>query len=104
MDYRSASTTIADPYRAGAELGDRLEHLKPDTVLIFCTIHYMDAIPDLVAGIRDILGTDVLLCGGTGDGIYETSGVASHGVSALGIRSDAKTQWKAVHVRGVRAD
>jgi hypothetical protein len=104
MDYRSAGTTIADPYRAGAELGDSLESLKPDTVLIFCTVHYMDAIPDLVAGIRDILGTDVLLCGGMGDGIYETSVVASHGVSALGIRSDGQTQWKAVHVRGVRAD
>jgi len=67
MNYRSASTRIADPYRAGAELGDRLESLNPDTVLVFCTMHYMDSIRDLVAGIRDVLGTDVLICGGTGD-------------------------------------
>ena len=104
MNYRSASTRIADPYRAGAELGAVLEGLGPETILVFCTIHYLDAIQDLVAGIRDVVGNDVLICGGTGDGIYETRGVAAHGVSALGIQADGQSQWKAVHVRGVHAD
>jgi len=104
MNYRSASTKVADPYRAGVDLGTKLESLRPQTILVFCTIHYVDAIHDLIAGIRDVLSNDVLICGGTGDGIYETAGVAAHGVSALGIYADSQSQWKAVLVRGVHAD
>jgi hypothetical protein len=104
MNYRSASTTVADPYRAGAELGEKLQSPIPDVVIVFLTIHYADAIQDLVAGIRDFLGNETLICGGTGDGIYETSGVAAHGVSALGIHTDGESQWRAAFVRGIGAD
>ena len=104
MRYQSASTKIADPFRAGAELGEKLAALHPDVVLVFCTVHYLDAIGDLAAGLQDVLGEDVVLCGGTGDGIYETGGVASHGVSALAINSEGESRWKAVLVRGVQAD
>jgi hypothetical protein len=104
MKYRSASTRITDPYRAGSELGEKLSDLIPDTVLIFCTIDYLDSIADLVAGLRDVLGEKVLICGGTGDGIYETSGVANQGANALGINSEGKAQWKAALVRGVKAN
>ncbi len=104
MKYQSASTKVADSYRAGAELGEKLAGLAPEAVLVFCTIHYIDAIQDLVAGLQDVLGEDVLICGGTGDGIYETGGVASHGVSALAIHTEGQSQWKAVLVRGVKAD
>jgi hypothetical protein len=104
MNYRSASSKVADPYRAGVELAEKLQSLNPETVLAFCTIHYLDAIQDLVAGLRDVLGNGVLICGGTGDGIYETNGVSAHGVSALGIRANGESLWKAVSVRGVGAD
>ena len=104
MKYRSASTKITDPYRAGAELGEKLADLCPETVLVFCTIHYLESIADLTAGFRDVLGEKILICGGTGDGIYETSGVANHGVNALGINSEGQAQWKAALVRGVKAD
>ena len=104
MNYCSASTTVADPYRAGAELGEKLQNLRPDVVIVFLTIHYADAVQDLVAGLRDFLGNEVLLCGGSGDGIYETSGAEAHGVSALGIHTDGESQWKAAFVRGVGAD
>ncbi len=104
MKYQSASTRIADPYRAGTELGEKLADLRPETVLVFCTIHYIDSVADLVAGIRDVVGEEVLICGGTGDGIYETNGVANHGASALGINPEGQSSWKAVLVRGVKAD
>jgi hypothetical protein len=104
MNYCSASTTVADPYRAGAELGEKLQNLRPDVVIVFLTIHYADAVQDLVAGLRDFLGNEVLLCGGSGDGIYETSGAEAHGVSALGIHTDGESQWRAAFVRGVGAD
>jgi hypothetical protein len=104
MKYRSSSTMVTDPYRAGAELGEKLADLFPETVLVFCTIHYFESIADLVAGLRDVLGEKVLICGGTGDGIYETHGAANHGVTALAINSEGQSQWRAALVRGVKAD
>jgi hypothetical protein len=104
MNYLSASTKIVDPFRAGVEIGDKLAGLPPEVVLVFCTIHYIDAIDDLVDGIKDVLGKDVLICGGTGDGIYETGGMANHGVCALGIQTEGQSQWKAVLVRDVKSD
>ncbi len=104
MKYLSASSKIADPFRAGAELGEKLTALAPETVLVFCTIHYIDSIPDLVDGIKDVLGDKVLICGGTGDGIYETGGMANSGVSALGIHGEGRSTWKAVMVRDVKTD
>jgi hypothetical protein len=51
-----------------------------------------------------VLGEKVLICGGTGDGTYESAGVASYGVCALGIHTAGESQWKAVLVRDVKAD
>ena len=102
MKYRSACTKVANPYRAGVDLGEKLADLAPETALVFCTIHYIDSIQDLVAGFRDVLGEKVLVCGGTGDGIYETSGVSNHGVNVLGIHGEGRSQWRASLVRGVK--
>jgi hypothetical protein len=104
MRYSSARTKTADPYRAGVDLGQKLEPSAPEVVLVFCTIHYVDAIRDLSTGIRDVLGDKVLVCGGTGDGTYETGGVANHGASALGIDTEGESQWRAKLFRGVHAD
>jgi hypothetical protein len=104
MKYLSASTKVADPYHAGMELGESLAGVAPDVVLVFCTIHYIDSIPDLVSGLKDVLGGNVLICGGTGDGIYETGGVANHGACALAIHTGGQSQWKAVLVKGVKSD
>jgi hypothetical protein len=104
MRYSSGSTKTADPYRAGVDLGQKLQPTSPEVVLVFCTIHYVDSIHDLSAGIRDVLGDKVLVCGGTGDGIYETGGVANHGASALGIDTEGESQWRAELFRGVHAD
>jgi hypothetical protein len=104
MKYQSASTKIADPYRAGMDLGKKLAGLAPETILVFCTVHYIDSIGDLIVGIREILGEDVLICGGTSDGIYETGGVANHGASALGIHTEGQSHWRAALARGVKAD
>jgi len=104
MRYSSGSTKTADPYRAGVDLGQKLEPTTPEVVLVFCTIHYVDSIHDLSAGIHDVLGDKVLVCGGTGDGIYETGGVSNHGASALGIDTEGESQWRAKLFRGVHAD
>jgi len=104
MRYSSASTKTADPYRAGVDLGQKLESIGPQVVIVFCTIHYVDSIHDLSAGIRDVLGDKLLVCGGTGDGTYETGGVANHGASALGIDTEGESQWRAILLRGVHAD
>lgn len=102
MKYRSASTKLADPYRAGLELGEKLANINPETLLVFYTVHYIDSIQDVVSGLQDVLGEDVLICGGTGDGIYETAGASNHGISALAINGEGASQWKAVLVRDVK--
>ena len=104
MRYCSASSWAADPYRAGVELGQRLEPLPPEIVLLFCTVHYIEEFHDLLAGLRDVLGPGVLVCGGTGDGIYESAGAENHGVCALAIQTEGQSKWKAALVHGVQSD
>ena len=104
MKYQSTSTKIADPYRAGIDLGEELAGFGPETILVFCTVHYIDSIEDLIVGMREILGENVILCGGTSDGTYETGGVANHGACALGIQTEGQSQWRVALARGVKAD
>lgn len=104
MRYQSASTKIADPYRAGVALAEKLSNLSPEWVIVFCSVHYIDSIKDLISGFYDVLGDKIMICGGTGDGIYETGGVADHGVSAMGIRSEGQSQWKGILIHGVKDD
>ncbi len=101
MDYASAATRTVDPYRAGSALGETLAPQRPDLVLLFFTIHYLEGIPDLVAGLRDALGPAPLLCGGTGDGVYSPDGVFPHGVAALGIRGDGRARFAVGWAEGV---
>jgi hypothetical protein len=104
MKYISAVTRNLDAYRAGVELAENLLPAKPDTVILFCTIYYFPLLKDIVDGLRDILGQSLLVCGGTGDGVYAEEGVFNHGITALGIASKEGVRWEAVLVRGVQSD
>jgi hypothetical protein len=104
MHYLSASSRTTNPYRAGLEIGEQLAAIRPELVLVFCSINYGDQLSEVVAALRESLGEQVLICGGTGDGIIETTQVAHHGICALGISSAGTVQWQAALVAGVGAD
>ncbi|MFA4943432.1 MAG: FIST N-terminal domain-containing protein [Lentisphaeria bacterium] len=105
MRAASASTITADGYRAGCELAEPLRAAAPEVILLFASIDYQPEFPDLVAGLTETLGrTDVLIIGGTGDGIYETGRVAHRGVCALGLHSEGKLQWTVAVEKGVAAN
>ncbi len=105
MRFRSAGTSNSDSYRAGCEIGEALRDLSPEVILLFASISFENDSADLFAGVYDGLDTtDVVIFGGTGDGIYETSLIAHYGVSALGITSDGRVGWSAAVETGVDAD
>jgi hypothetical protein len=105
MIYTSASTSQTDAYRAGSEIGEALKHISPEVVLLFTSITFEREYGDFFAGLYDGLETkNVIVFGGTGDGIYETSLTAHYGVCALGVASGGQTRWSAAVVTGVGAD
>lgn len=91
--YRSSRTQIPDAYRAGVAIAEELVEIQPEVLILFATSHYQATLKEIAEGIYDVLGTDVMICGGTGDGIYETQIVANHGVCAFGINSHAQVKW-----------
>ncbi len=104
MKYAIAYSAVTDGYRAGTEIGEALAGSAPEVVLVFCSIHYLQILPDVVSGIQDTVGKAVLCCGGTGDGVYWTGGMANHGLAAMGISSQGAARWEAVMVPDVGAD
>jgi hypothetical protein len=105
MRCKSVSTVNADAYRAGNEIGASLREISPEVVVLFATISYEPEFPDLFAGFYDGLGfSDVVVFGGTGDGIYETSLTANYGVCALGMNSEGKCHWSVAVEKGVKKD
>jgi hypothetical protein len=105
MRYISAKSILTDPYRAGLEIGTALARISPEVVLLFASMSYDPDFSDFFEALYDALGTkSVIIFGGTGDGIYETSGAENYGVCALGISSDGLVSWSVTHEHGVRAD
>jgi len=105
MRYISAKSILTDPYRAGIEIGTTLAPIAPEVILLFASMSYDPDFSDFFEALRDAVGTDsTLVFGGTGDGIYETSGAENYGVSALGINSDGKVAWSVALEQGVQAD
>jgi hypothetical protein len=105
MIYKSASTSLADAYRAGSEIGEALKDTSPEVVLLFTSITFASDFEDFFAGLFDGLETrDVIVFGGTGDGIYEASLTAHYGVCALGIASEGSVTWSVAVETGVGAD
>lgn len=97
MRSKSASTTLADPYRAGLTLGTTLAEIAPEVVFLFCTMHYPQR-DELVAGLYDGLGDDgVVLIGASGDGFLERSQVADIGACALALSSNGRVRWHLAH-------
>jgi hypothetical protein len=105
MRYMSAKSILTDPYRAGFEIGTSLAHISPEVILLFASMSYDPDFSDFFEALYDGLGTNsVIVFGGTGDGIYETSGAENYGVSALGISSDGLVSWFTAIEQGVQAD
>ncbi len=105
MVYKSASTSLTDAYRAGSEIGEALKDSLPEVILLFASISFESDYADFFAGLYDGLETrDVIIFGGSGDGIFETSLTAHYGVCALGITSEGRTKWSTSVVIGVGAD
>jgi hypothetical protein len=96
MNIRSALTQRAHAYRAGGELAAGLGPCEPEVILLFTSVHYLPNYAMLYQGLMDGLpGKPPLVVGCTGDGVYERSGVANHGASALAINTQGKVQWGA---------
>lgn len=105
MVYTSASTSLTDAYRAGSEIGEALLSTSPEVILLFASITFESDYGDFFAGLYDGLETrNVIIFGGTGDGIYETSLTSHYGVCALGISSGGRTRWSTAMETGVGAD
>ena len=105
MRYFSAKSILTDPYRAGLEIGATLAPISPEVILLFASMSYDPDFSDFFEALYDALGTEsVIVFGGTGDGIYETSGAENYGVSALGISSDGRVAWSTAIEQGVQAD
>ncbi len=105
MRYKSASTSLTDAYQAGSTIGETLKDMAPEVILLFASITFELEYADFFTGLYDGLETrDVIVFGGTGDGIYETSMTAHYGVCALGITSDGMTKWGVAVKTGVGAD
>jgi hypothetical protein len=69
MRFKSVSSIHADPYRAGAEIGDALREIVPEVILLFASISYELDFTDLFDGIRDSIGSTETLIRRHGDGI-----------------------------------
>lgn len=105
MPAVSVRSTIPDPYRAGAELGEGLSRLQPEVVLVFASVDYVAGYADLHAGLCDgIGGAPPLVFGGTGDGVMATAGMVEHGVAALGLHSGGRVRWATVATPGAARD
>lgn len=93
MQVKSVYSKDLDGYDAGFEIGEALQLLKPEIIILHCSIHYRD-FKDLFDGLYDGLETrDFQVIGATGDGYYHTEDVGTHGVSAMGINSDHQVTW-----------
>ena len=104
MRARSASTQHLNPYRAGLQLGEALQDARPEVVFLFSSIHYRGD-PLLLEGLHDGLASpDVLVAGCSGDGWYESAGVADVGASALALSSEGKVRWRLEAREGLGED
>ena len=93
MKCKSISTNNIDPYEAGLEIGKDLKVVEPEVVILFVSVHYAD-FSELYEGLYDGLETNnVIIFGGTGDGIYEAQRVDNIGACALGINSEKTITW-----------
>ena len=105
MLCKSVGSVHIDAYRAGDEIGASLCEIKPEVIILFTSITYEQDFQDFFDGLYESLGfADVLIFGGTGDGIYETSQIAHYGVCALGINSEGRLKWSFAVETGVKAD
>ncbi len=105
MRYLSSKSTLTDPYRAGIEIGTSLATISPEVVLLFASMSYDPDFSDFFEALYEALGNEsIIVFGGTGDGIYETSGAENYGVSALGISSGGRVVWLTALETGVKAD
>lgn len=105
MRFVSSKSILTDPYRAGLEIGEALAPVSPEVILLFASMSYDPDFSDFFEGLYDALGAKTaIVFGGTGDGIYESSGAENYGVSALGINSGGTVIWSVVHEQGVKAD
>ena len=105
MECLSFCSLTTDAYRAGSEIGEGLRALRPEVIILFTSPNYQADIQGLWDGLLDNLGnvTPVIL-GCSCDGIYETRGVASHGVSAFAMNSNGTARWTVATATGVDTD
>ena len=98
----SAFTSISEPYRAGLALGEQLAPLQPEVVFLFCSIHLGES-PELQQGLYDGLGSEVIVIGSSGDGLYSSAGPSDLGASALALSSDGSVRWRVFSAPDVAA-
>jgi hypothetical protein len=100
----SASTTIADPYRAALHLGQSVADISPEIVFLFTTVHYDDW-DEFMSGLHDGLGTkSVRVIGASGDGIHELQQTCEVGAAVLALSSNGAVQWRLATANNIAAD
>lgn len=104
MKAKSAYSLCPDSYRAGVELGERLQPVSPEAVFLFSSIQYA-ATDELQGGLCDALGGPVpIIAGATGDGFFERERDSLIGASALGLHTEGKGACVWARADGVARD
>lgn len=104
MQVKSFHTTEMDLFDAGILIGAYFRELSPEIIFLFLSVDY-EPFNDLISGIYSELDIEkTLLFGGTGDGFYETEGIGSHGIAAMGINSDGMISWDIEYASGLSED
>lgn len=101
MKTKSFFSKNLDPYRAGLELAEALQEVKPEIIFLFSSIHFAGS-EELAEAIYDVIDDDnLLIVGCTGDGFYEGHKAGNVGASALAINSNKAISWQLDHEAGV---
>lgn len=92
IQCKSFSTLTVDSYEAGIEMGEALREIQPEVILLFASIYY-DFTEFFEAFYSGLGRRNVIIFGGTGDGVYETQQVANNGITGLAINGGGNIQW-----------
>lgn len=94
MQSTNYFTNTPDSFQAGIDIAENIKDINPEAVFIFFSIHYnftefFDAFYNIISQ------KDVVVFGGTGDGIYSKYGVSNSGISAVAVNSNGKIHFNA---------
>lgn len=94
MESTYAVAKSPDSYEAGICIAEKIKSVNPEIVFIFFSIHY--SFNEFFDAFYQVIDSkNIIVYGGTGDGVYSQEGVLNNGISAVGVNSNGKIKWMA---------